>query len=36
MSPARRFPPPSELIAALILGVFVALVILILYLGISL
>jgi hypothetical protein len=32
----RRFPPPSELIGAFILGIFVALVILILYLGISL
>ena len=32
----RRFPSPSELIAAFILGVFAAIVVLILYLGISL
>jgi hypothetical protein len=31
----RRFPPPSELIAAFILGIFTGLVILILYRGIS-
>ena len=31
-----RIPPPSEFIAALILGIFVALVILIFYRGISL
>jgi hypothetical protein len=34
--PPRRFPPPSELIAAFMFGIFVAFVILILYLGISL
>ena len=32
----RRMPPPSELVAAFILGVLVALVILILYRGIAL